>query len=131
MNLSAFEILDIFYANADPVQAESMVAYRKDVCPFLGIPKPKRAALSKDFLNWEFVDKCWTLEREFQYLALEYPRTVAPLLTVDDLPKFCKLAVTKSWWDMEDCLDRTVGGIAQEFPAADNTLLAWSTEENI
>ncbi|MDD4492935.1 MAG: DNA alkylation repair protein [Eubacteriales bacterium] len=139
VNLSESDIYDIFYANADPAQAMPMAAYMKNICPFLGIPKPKRATLSRKFLkqckkattvDWAFVNKCWSLEREFQYLALEYLRIVAHLLTADDVLKLRELAVTKSWWDTVDCLDRIVGGIALRNPAVNDTLLQWSTDEN-
>ena len=139
MSLTESEIFNEFYANADPAQAEPMAAYMKNVCPFLGIPKPKRTALSKEFLrqskkvitvDWAFVGKCWSLEREFQYLALEYIRVLAHLLSEDDIPKLRELAVTKSWWDTIDCLDRIVGSVALSHPVINDTLLAWSTDDN-
>ncbi|MDR1679586.1 MAG: DNA alkylation repair protein [Prevotellaceae bacterium] len=133
------DIFALFYQNANSVQAVSMAAYMKNICPFLGIPKPKRAELSKSFLkeakkattiDWAFIDKCWALEREFQYLALEYLRVVARLLTIRDIPHLKKLAETKSWWDTIDFLDRIVGGIALENPAVNAILLEWSVSEN-
>lgn len=45
------DIFEIYKKNADPEQAVSMANYMKNVCPFLGIPKPKRAELSKSFLK--------------------------------------------------------------------------------
>ena len=139
MSPTESELFRTFYANADPVQAEPMAAYMKNVCPFLGIPRPKRTALSKEFIkrskkagtvDWAFVDKCWSMEREFQYLALEYLRVKAHLLTADDIPKLRELAVTKSWWDTIDCLDRIVGAIALNDPVVNDTLLLWSTDDN-
>jgi 3-methyladenine DNA glycosylase AlkD len=133
------DIFDIYRQNADPVQAAPMAAYMRNLCPFLGIPKPRRAELSKVFLkeakqhtavDWAFIDKCWTLEREFQYLALEYLRTVAGLLTVDDIPRLKRLALAKSWWDTVDCLDRIVGGIALANPAVNDIMLQWSVDGN-
>jgi len=140
MSLAESDIFEVFYANADPDKAEPMAAYMKNICPFLGISKPQRASISRSFLkqcknadsiDWAFVDKCWSLEREFQYLALEYLRTVASLLTDQDVPKLKKLAVTKSWWDTVDSLDRIVGGIALEYPVVNDTLLAWSAGDNL
>ena len=138
-NSQEVDIFDLFYANADPAAAEPMAAYMKNVCPFLGIPKPKRAQLSKDFLkahkkaasvDWAFVDKCWGLEREFQYLALEYLKTAQGLLTGDDVPKLKTFALSKSWWDTIDTIDSIIGGIALRFPAVKDTMLEWSEAEN-
>ena len=139
MSLAQSEIFERFYQNADAEKAKPMAAYMKNICPFLGIQKPKREALSREFLKqskkaetieWAFVDKCWGLEREFQYLALDYLRTVADLLTADDVPRLKKLAETKSWWDTIDFLDRIIGGIALKYPEVNEVLLAWSTDDN-
>ena len=74
MSLAQSEIFERFYQNADAEKAKPMAAYMKNICPFLGIQKPKREALSREFLKqskkaetieWAFVDKCWGLEREF------------------------------------------------------------------
>jgi len=129
-----------FRENADEMIACEMSAYMRDMFPFLGIKKPARAALQKDFLkaakktrtvNWAFVEECWTLEREFQYLALDYLRVVQPLLTPDDIPRLRTLAVTKSWWDTVDFIDSLVGDIALRFPEVNSVILEWSTDENI
>ncbi|MDR1791639.1 MAG: DNA alkylation repair protein [Propionibacteriaceae bacterium] len=134
------DVIAAFYANADPVKAQPMAAYMKHICPFLGIPKPERAALSKEFLkqarqateiDWEFVTDCWGREREFQYLALDYLRAVASLLTPADVPRLRDLALIKPWWDTIDVFDRIIGGIALRFPAVNETLLAWSTDASI
>lgn len=133
------DIFESYKENANPELAVPMANYMKNICLFLGIPKPKRAELSKSFLkeakrhtsvDWAFVDKCWSLEREFQYLALEYLRIVSKRLTIDDVPHLKQLAETKSWWDTIDSLDRLIGGIALENPAVNDILLEWSTDEN-
>jgi len=116
-----------------------MSAYMRNQFPFLGIPTPERKKLSRDFLksksrdvvDWEFVFKCWKQpEREFQYLAKDYLEKIANALTPLDIPNFHKIIVTKSWWDTVDGLDVIVGGIAFRFPDVNNTLLAWSIDEN-
>jgi 3-methyladenine DNA glycosylase AlkD len=132
-------VFEKYYAAADSEQAVKMSAYMRDLFPFLGIPAPKRRELSKDFLslaknqnaiNWNFVNECWKKEREFQYLALDYLFTLAKLLTPDDIPSLKQLAVTKSWWDTIDCLDRLVGGVALIFSKVNDLLLEWSVHEN-
>jgi 3-methyladenine DNA glycosylase AlkD len=106
----------------------------------LGIPRPKRKEISKAFfkavlgeteINRAFVDDCWEREREFQYLAVEYLAKLERLLTPGDIPFLRRMAVTKSWWDTIDGLDRIAGGIALRFPEVNQTLLAWSVDENI
>lgn len=132
-------VFEKYYNAADPIQAVKMSAYMRDLFPFLGIPAPKCKELSKEFLalakkqkeiDWAFVDMCWEKEREFQYLALNYIITLANLLTPNDMPRLKQLAVTKSWWDTIDCIDRIVGGIALFFPKVNDILLEWSVSEN-
>ena len=139
MSVDYLDIFEKFSAAADRSQAVKMSKYMRDLFPFLGIPTPKRKELSKDFLNsarkqkeidWTFVNTCWEKEREFQYLALNYISTLAKLLTPNDIPRLKHLAVTKSWWDTIDCLDRIIGGIALKFSEVNTVLLNWSTDEN-
>jgi len=139
MSTNYLGIFEKFSTAANNHQAVQMSKYMRDLFPFLGIPTPKRKELSKDFLNsakkqkeidWTFVNTCWEKEREFQYLALNYIATLAKLLTPKDLPQLKHLAVTKSWWDTIDCLDRIIGGIALNFPEVNPILLNWSTDEN-
>jgi 3-methyladenine DNA glycosylase AlkD len=132
-------IFETFRAAADPEKAEQMKAYMRDQFPFLGIPTPERKKLSRAFLeeksksgpDWDFVFKCWNQpEREFQYLAVNYLAKLAPRLSADDVPKLRQLAVAKSWWDTIDGIDVIVGAIAYRFPQVNDTLLAWSVDDN-
>ncbi len=52
-------------------------------------------------------------------------------LTDEDIPRLKELAITKSWWDTIDNLDRIVGGIALKYPAVNRIILEWSNDENI
>jgi 3-methyladenine DNA glycosylase AlkD len=107
---------------------------------FLGIPTPKRKALSKECLgaakkataaDWAFVGACWQREeREFQYLAVDYLSAAQRLLTPKDMPALRELIVAKSWWDTVDGLDKIAGGVALAFPEVNPVLLAWSTDGN-
>jgi 3-methyladenine DNA glycosylase AlkD len=132
-------IFEKYYVAADPKHAAKMSKYMRDMFPFLGIPTPKRREISKEFLclikaqkevDWIFVDACWEKEREFQYLALNYIVALAKTLTPSAIPHLKQLAVTKSWWDTIDCLDRIVGDIALIFPEVNEILLEWSVDEN-
>jgi len=117
-----------------------MKAYMKNQFEFLGISTPDRKLLSKDFLkaaqkdakpDWKFVFECWAkTEREFQYLAINYLYTVKDTLTPGDIPKIKRLALSKSWWDTIDGLDRLAGRIALKYPEVNQTLLEWSLDEN-
>jgi len=132
-------IFEEYTVAADSQSAAKMSKYMRDMFPFLGIPTPKRRAISKNFLqfakketdiNWAFIDQCWVKEREFQYLALDYLTMLAKLLVPADISHLKKIATTKSWWDTIDCLDRIIGGIALNFPEVNSVLLEWSTDSN-
>jgi 3-methyladenine DNA glycosylase AlkD len=102
--------------------------------PFLGIPTPERKKLSRPFIkdigeaavNWDFIFSLWEQpEREFQYFACEVLDNSKQALTPNDVLNMRRLAVTKSWWDTIDGLDRIVGDIALRYPEVNETLLAW------
>lgn len=52
-------------------------------------------------------------------------------LTDEDVPKLKRLALSKSWWDTIDALDKIIGKIALDYPAVTETLLEWSVANNI
>jgi 3-methyladenine DNA glycosylase AlkD len=127
-------------SNADPEAARQSSAYMRGQFSFLGIAAPKRRKLWNDFLrdagkedmDWSFVDLCWTrVHREFQYLGVEYLGVMKGKLVPSDIPKLKRIAVTKSWWDTIDGLDRVVGHIALGYPEVNDILLEWSVDENI
>lgn len=116
-----------------------MAKYMRDQFPFLGIMTTRRKEISKEFLraaknekgiDWNFVNKCWEKEREFQYLALDYLWSKEKLLAPADIPSLKKLVLEQSWWDTIDSLDRLFGNIALRFPEVNKTLIAWSTDKN-
>lgn len=119
-------IIDIFYNNKNEELAVPMAKYMKNKFAFLGIKKPERAVLVKEFLkeskkanevDWDFINKCFELpEREFQYLAIAYMDIVKGLFTVEDMDRVENLIVTKSWWDSVDSISPIVGYICTKFP---------------
>lgn len=119
-------IIDMFYNNKNEELAMPMAKYMKNKFAFLGIKKPERAVLTKEFLkeskkskeiDWGFIYKCFELpEREFQYLAITYMDIVKGLFTVEDMDKIEKLIITKSWWDSVDSIAPIVGYICVKFP---------------
>lgn len=138
--MNKVEIIELFYNNRNQENAGPMSAYMRNLFPFLGIKSPDRKLLERDFLkevkkekkiDWDFVDKCWQLEeREFQYLACDYLKTMSKFLVEDDLAKLKNLCESKSWWDSIDTLDQIIGGI--NFPSSyiDQEMEAWSKDEN-
>ena len=136
------DIFQMFYNNKNEEQAGPMAKYMRNLFPFLGIKKPERATLSKEFLkikkkdiiiDWGFIFKCYDMpEREFQYLAIEYMEKVKDLFVVEDMKNIEKLLITKSWWDSVDAINRIVGHIAIRYPSVkEDVLLKWMKSENI
>ncbi|NMB28014.1 MAG: DNA alkylation repair protein, partial [Tissierellia bacterium] len=74
------DVFETFYKNRNKENAKPMAKYMRNSFPFLGLKKPERTALSKQFLkerkkdtkvDWDFIFKCYDMpEREFQYLAI-------------------------------------------------------------
>ena len=133
------ELFSSFREHANDKNAAEMSAYMRNLFSFLGIKTPVRRKLSSAFIkaakkepqvDWEFVTRCWELEREFQYLAMDYLQAVSKLLTPEDIPRLRELVITKSWWDTVDGLDSIIGGIVQAHPELKALMLTWSTNDN-
>ena len=102
-----------------------MKKYMKDLFPFLGIKKPERNKLLKQFYQQtgilkeefhpEYVIKLWEqAEREYQYAALDYIEKSLKKLSKENLPLMECMIKTKSWWDTVDMLaSKPVGMIAK------------------
>ena len=87
---------------------------------------------NEEKIDWEFVNKCWkNKHREFQYVAADYLKNMKDKLTIDDIPKFKRLILEKSWWDTVDNLDMTIGALALKDSNVNKILLEWSLDENI
>lgn len=136
------DIFDILYNNINHEQEEPMAKYMRNLFPFLGLKKPERTALSKEFLknrrrdlkiDWEFISKCYSKEeREFQYLAIDYMYEVKDLFTPRDLQRIEEFIITKSWWDSVDAINKTVGYIATKYPEVkEDVILKWIESDNI
>ena len=129
------------YQKKNTRQAVQMAAYMRNQFPFLGIRTPERKKLctayfkqekAKKHIDWQAVERLWALpEREFQYIAADYLRTMQSFLTEQDLSRLQKLVITKSWWDTVDNLDRTIGNIRFPCQTVDDAMLAWSKADNI
>jgi 3-methyladenine DNA glycosylase AlkD len=144
MEKTADYLTKIFEANRNDAAARPMKKYMKDLYPFLGIKKPQRYELEKQFFketeilkepfNPVFVQELWQKdEREYQYTALTYIEKSLRKLERLDLQLMEHLIVTKSWWDTVDALAaKPVGAIARKFPEViDEHIDGWSTAENM
>ena len=122
-------------------QAQKMSKYMLNKFEYIGIKTPERREIFKIFfkeykneekIDWEFVNKCWeNKHREFQYIAADYLKNMKDKLTIDDIPKFKRLILEKSWWDTIDNLDMTIGALALKDSNVNKILLEWSLDENI
>lgn len=139
--MERIHLIDDLLNNKDEQQAVSMSAYMRDQFLFRGIPTPLRRKLCKEYfttakkskiVDWKFIKACWENPyRELQYVAIDYLTAMQKFLTPQDVSKIKELALTKSWWDTIDGLDRIIGNIALSYPDVNDTLLAWSIDENI
>ena len=136
------EIYRILYENRNKVVARQMSKYMKDKFPFLGLKKPERTAITKEFLknkgkdrevDWDFIFKSFQLpEREFHYLAIEYMDKIKEIFTPDDMINIEKLLLTKSWWDSVDAINRIVGHLALKYPIIKEKYISkWLESDNI
>ena len=122
-------------------QAQKMSKYMLNKFEYIGIKTPERRKIFKNFfkeykneekIDWEFVNKCWENKyREFQYVVADYLKNMKDKLTIDDIPKFKRLILEKSWWDTIDNLDMTIGALALKDSNVNKILLEWSIDENI
>lgn len=136
-------IISTFYDNADMIKAPQMSAYMKNKFPFLGIQKPKRQQLSKEFIkeakrgktiDWDMVNRLWDLpEREFQYLAVDYLIALKDYIKPEDIEIIEKLITTKSWWDTVDAIASIiVGQMCKNHPELiESHILNWAESNNI
>jgi 3-methyladenine DNA glycosylase AlkD len=132
----------LFEANRNEANAGPMEKYMKDHFPFLGIKKPDRSVLEKQFFqetgllkepfNQEFIRELWAKdEREYQYTGLVYMEKSLKKLVKSDLNFMEELIQTKSWWDTVDAIaPKPVGEIVKRFPdVVTETIDCWATHD--
>ncbi|TGE40239.1 DNA alkylation repair protein [Desulfosporosinus fructosivorans] len=120
-----------------------MSAYMKDHFQYLGIQKPQRTELQKEFfkqvkkqkrIDWDFIFMLWDLpEREFQYLALDYILALKNGLQKADMDRIKLLIINKSWWDSVDILASNITGnlCAKHQEIVQSHILSWAESDNI
>jgi len=133
-----------FENNRNELQAEPMRKYMKDLFPFLGIKKPERNKILKQFylqtgilkeeFHQEFVIKLWEhAEREYQYAALDYIEKSLKKLGKENLPLMEYMITKKSWCDTVDMLaSKPVGMIAKGHPEViKETIEGWAYGDHL
>lgn len=137
------ELIGAFYAGRNGEKARGMAAYMKDKFPFLGLGRPERAVLQREFIrrakkatavDWALVDRLWGLpEREFQYLAVDYLTALSGRLAAGDIGRVAGLVAAKSWWDTVDALAANIIGqlCAKHNYLVKGYILPWSAGANI
>ncbi|MDD2621138.1 MAG: DNA alkylation repair protein [Syntrophomonadaceae bacterium] len=137
------EMIKVFYEHRDSQKAEPMAAYMKNKFFYLGIPKPERSRLQREFINkvkkektidWKLLNTLWELpEREFQYLAIDYLIALSGSLSKGDIENIEFFIISKSWWDTVDLLaSKIIGKMCAQYPELISThIVKWSEIDNI
>lgn len=122
------ELKEMMELSRNSENAAAMEKYMKGHFPFLGIKKPERVQIEKEFFKKtgilkepfypEFVKELWNLpEREYQYTALTYIEKSLKKLGKEHVKLMEFLITEKSWWDTVDMLaQKAVGKIAADDP---------------
>jgi 3-methyladenine DNA glycosylase AlkD len=120
-----------------------MAAYLRHRFDFLGIPTPRRRALSREVLTGlptpteadllSVADTCWALPaREYQYFGTDLLVRHAARLSGTSVPALRGLITTKSWWDTVDALaSRVVGSVVAHHPGEVATMDSWIGERDV
>ncbi|WP_243454319.1 DNA alkylation repair protein [Desulfosporosinus fructosivorans] len=137
------QLIKSFYDHRNQDQGTKMSAYMKDHFQYLGIQKPQRTELQKEFfkqvkkqkrIDWDFIFMLWDLpEREFQYLALDYILALKNGLQKADMDRIKLLIINKSWWDSVDILASNITGnlCAKHQEIVQSHILSWAESDNI
>lgn len=141
---TVLERLTLLYPTAaDPVRARSAAAYMKHVAPFLGIPTPRRRALSRSVLEGTprpdeqdcaaIALRCWALpEREYRYFAADYLRRHVARCSSGFVPVLRRLVTTEPWWDTVDILAAHVAGpLVAAGPELRRTMDEWIEDDDL
>lgn len=141
---TVLERLTLLYPTAaDPVRARSAAAYMKHVAPFLGIPTPRRRALSRTVLESTarpreadcaaIALRCWALpEREYHYFAADYLRRHIAHCSSGFVPVLRHLVTTEPWWDTVDTLAAHVAGpLVVAGPELRRTMDEWIEDDDL
>lgn len=135
-----------FEKNRNDNEAEGMSLYMKNKFSYLGIKKPTRANIQKDWFTkiptnllreqkWELVYELWQKEhREFHYVAMDYLRRWKDKeINFDDAEQIEFLLTNHTWWDSVDTLaSNYLSRYMRLFPVKRDLLIEkWRESENM
>lgn len=138
-------LVKLFRANRDENASSGMMKYMKNNFVFLGISRPSRSVIQKDWLkdvkiacaeglDEELIRQLWCLEeREFQYAALDVIIALKKVYKKDDINLAHYLLTEKAWWDSVDTISsHFLGELVTKFPELKDThIRPWSMSESI
>ncbi len=107
------DLQQIFLANKDQDNAKKQEGYLKNQFPFIGLPKPIRSELEREFVKevakkdhqaiMEIVTKLHNMpEREYMYTAQQILNKSVKKMTIDDVHTMINLTLVNSWWENTD-----------------------------
>jgi 3-methyladenine DNA glycosylase AlkD len=127
---------------ADPARAPAMQAYMKSAMPYLGVPKPALAAVTRALFSELPLPDAVTWQREvlglfrgakfreerYAALALARDRRAKAFHDLSALPMYEEIIVTGAWWDIVDeVASHCLGLLLDREPApTKKAMLAWS-----
>jgi 3-methyladenine DNA glycosylase AlkD len=129
------QLVKEFEEARNPEIAVGMKRYMKNRFEFLGLQKPVRSRLQKQFIDelkrssWQEIESAvnalWKLPyREYKYVAMDLLLATKRKWGNDAFDFFLSLIKIDSWWDTVDLLAaRMVGGVVSKEPEAYRTTL--------
>lgn len=136
-------LCELFEMNRSAEHAQPMKKYMKNQFDFLGIKRPLRNELQKQFIKQyglpkleevnEVITTLWNKpEREYQYFALDLLDKLKNKLPENTILLYKEIITTKSWWDTVDLIaSKLVGNHIKKFSNHSSTIDSWSTDKNM
>ncbi len=146
-HISPFSYVDIvksqYEKQGDPDTAIQQSKYMKGLFPFYGLKAPAWTAILKDIfrkhgifegeLLFDFVRLCFDEEcREMHYTGLQMLEKKVKKLQEADIEFLEECALTNSWWDTVDWVNKFVGIHFRRFPGLQYTVVeTWIESDSI
>ncbi len=141
--MSYLEPLYNLFETNKSTEAEGMEKYMKNLFPFLGIKRPVRNELQKQFLKEnglpeinvfnDVIKELWSKpEREYQYFALDLMEKMKNKVPHNTIELYQHTIIKKSWWDTVDLIaSKLVGNHILRYPEDLRLIDKWSTDDNM